>query len=125
MSLINAYKQQDKYFNIKNLLKENNNNINDILFNNKLQEFEIEYLLKNHEDEFSWYAVSCYQKLSEDFIEKYQDKFNWNIISERQKLSESFIEKYQDKVDWNGIAYCQKLSESFIEKYTDKLYVTN
>ena len=71
--------------------------------------------------ELSWYYISGYQKLSEEFIEKHYDKVKWGNISEYQKLSENFIEKYSDKLNWFYISIYQKLSEEFIEKYCDKV----
>ena len=72
--------------------------------------------------EVSWWYISIYQKLSEEFIEKHYDKVDWYNISQYQKLSESFIEKYIDKVDWSCISQYQTLSEEFIEKHIDKVY---
>lgn len=69
----------------------------------------------------TWFEISTFQNLSEEFIEFYIGHLDWRSVSNYQKLSESFIEKYADKVDWYYITRFQNLSESFIEKYINKV----
>jgi hypothetical protein len=83
------------------------------LRNNKYTEEELE----KHINDFTkrhWSYISCYQTLSEPFIERYKDKLNWRWISRDQKLSETFIEKHSKKVVWGFISEYQKLSENFL-----------
>ena len=120
MSIIEKFKEKHKFNNIKSLLQKYNNNLYNLLFNEKLLEFEIEYLIQNFElDKDNWNKISIYQKLSEEFIENYKELVDWELISGRQKLSEEFIEKHLDLVDWYQISQHQQLSEEFIEKYID------
>ena len=89
---------------------------------NKYSIDELEQIISNNElSKDDWDIISCYQKLTEDFIEKYIDNMYWDGISMLQKISEEFIEKYIDKVNWIGIQWEQKLSESFIERFKDKI----
>ena len=87
---------------------------------------ELNKILKEHNwdsiDEASWYWISIYQKLSEDFIREFQDKVSWYLISQYQKLSEDFIREFKDKVKWISISISQKLSEDFIREFKDEIW---
>jgi hypothetical protein len=72
-------------------------------------------------DKANWFNISCYQKLSEDFIREFKDKVYWDYISSSQKLPEDFIREFKDKVDWINISCYQKLSEDFIREFKDKV----
>ena len=72
--------------------------------------------------DMSWYDISTYQQLSEDFIEKYSDLVSWEQISGWQKLSENFIERHSDKVVWHYISIYQQLSEDFIRRHKKELF---
>ncbi len=79
-------------------------------------------------NEITWWDISAYQRLSENFISKYADKVrehkyfvDWNLISCYQKLSEPFIEKYKNLVNWNYIFIWQDLSDEFIEKHIHRV----
>jgi hypothetical protein len=63
-----------------------------------------------------WSTISCYKKLSEEFIEKYADQLNWNQISTHQRLSEHMLRKYIDKINFKsiGITHINRLSLDFI-----------
>lgn len=74
-------------------------------------------------EEINWNALSAFQPLTEEFIEKFQDKVNWRCISSYQSLSEPFIEKHADKVDWHYVSTSQKLSENFIEEHINVVYL--
>jgi hypothetical protein len=82
-------------------------------------------LIKNAGDFLSehWDAISGYQDLSEEFIDRYSGKVSWVLISRYQSLSESFIEKYRYKVNWELISGYQKLSESFILNNIEKINI--
>jgi hypothetical protein len=67
-----------------------------------------------------WEYISCFQPLSEKFIEKYADCVSWYWVSYYQKLSEEFIENYEYKVDWYWILRSQKLSSKFRQKWKHK-----
>jgi hypothetical protein len=57
-------------------------------------------------------------KYTEEELERYVDDFteeHWEYISCYQILSEPFIEKFKDLVDWGFISYSQTLSEPFIK----------
>ncbi|KKM93264.1 hypothetical protein LCGC14_1210010, partial [marine sediment metagenome] len=59
------------------------------------------------EDKVDWHYVSCYQKLSEDFIREFKDKVDWPYVSCYQKLSEDFIREFKDKVAWYHVSSYQ------------------
>ena len=59
-----------------------------------------------------WSNISCYYKLSENFIREFQNKVDWSSISRCQTLSETFIREFQDKIDWYWISENQTLSEN-------------
>ena len=71
---------------------------------------------------YEWEAISMYQNLSEEFIEKYENELNWLWISYSQKLSERLIEKFEDEVDWYYVSKYQTLSEKFIYKNRYRIY---
>jgi len=77
---------------------------------------------KEFQDKVSWYSISEYQILSEDFIREFQDKVDWYFISINQILSEDFIREFKDKVYWGYISINQILSEDFIREFQDKVY---
>ena len=120
-------KTDDDLSRIKSLFQIYNayfdyNHLSALLFNEKLLEFELEYLIKNYElSKYNWGYISYHQTLSEEFIKKYSDLVDWAFISRYQKLSEEFIEKYLDKVDLWWIFKYQVLSNEFKEKYKDEL----
>jgi len=78
--------------------------------------------VEEFKDKVSWYNISRYQKLSEEFIREFKDKVEWYWTSRYQKLSEEFIREFKDKVDWSLISCYQKLSEEFIREFKDKVY---
>jgi hypothetical protein len=120
MSILEKYKKRHKFYRINKLIQKYKNNLNKLLFKEQLQEFELEYLIKNFELNINdWESISTKQKLSEDFIEKYKDKVVWINVSINQILSEEFIEEFKNKVDWYFISLYQELSEEFIEKHSN------
>ena len=84
-------------------------------------EFLNKELYDNYEslDNVDWDYISCYQKLSENFIKEFKDKIYSNLgsISKYQKLSENFIREFKYKVSWPLIISYQKLSPEFIEEF--------
>jgi hypothetical protein len=80
-----------------------------------------EDFIREFQDKVEWDYISGYQKLSEDFIREFKDKINWHWISSNQKLSEDFIREFKDRVNWNLISRYQKLSEDFIREFKDKV----
>jgi hypothetical protein len=86
-----------------------------------IKEENLNCSIKKFKDKVSWYYISKYQKLSENFIREFKDKVNWGFISLYQKLSEDFIREFKDKVDWYCISSNQKLSEDFIIEFKDKV----
>jgi hypothetical protein len=83
------------------------------LKNNKYTEEELERYVDDFTEEH-WEYISCYQILSEPFIEKFKDLVDWGFISYSQTLSEPFINRFKDLVDWLWISKYQKLSENFL-----------
>ncbi|NCC71448.1 ATP-binding protein [bacterium] len=73
--------------------------------------------------QISWWRISEFQKLSEDFIREYKDYLDWYHISCCQTLSEEFIIEFEDKVHWNCISRYQKLSNQFIRNNIDQLNI--
>src|SRR5690606_19908173 len=65
----------------------------------------------------SWWRISIYQKLSEEFIREHKGLVKWDYVSEYQKLSEEFIREHKELVNWVCISANQKLSESFIREF--------
>ncbi len=80
-----------------------------------------EDFIREFKDKIVWYWISKNQKLSEDFIREFQNKINWYRISDHQKLSEDFIREFQNYVDWGNISTYQKLSENFICEFKNKV----
>ena len=130
----------EKYIGYFNLLYQ----FEKIVLEEEPENWWIEFVEKEINIQYLWNYISCFQKLSENFIsrnfnqlncreifinqklsesfiERNNDKMDWNLISKYQKLSESFIERYLDKVNWIWISSRQKLSEGFIEKHADKV----
>ena len=130
----------EKYIGYFNLLYQ----FEKIVLEEEPENWWIEFVEKEINIQYLWNYISCFQKLSEnfisrhfnqlncreifinqklseEFIERNNDKMDWNLISKYQELSESFIERHSDKVDWYLISKCQKLSEEFIERYSDKV----
>ena len=72
MKILEKYKEKNKFNNIKLLVQNYKNDLQRLLSREKLQEFEIEYLIQNFElNKECWSNISWAQKLSEGFIEKY------------------------------------------------------
>ena len=70
----------------------------------------------------NWCLISCYQRLSENFIKEFKDKVDWDNISAYQHLSEDFIREFKDNVSWYRISSCHRLSEEFIREFKDRVY---
>ena len=122
MIILEKYKAKQKFYKIQSLIQKYNNDLNNLLENEQLQEFEIEYLIINFElNQGNWIYICYHQALSESFIEKYLNLISWYNVSARQNLSEEFIEKYRYKVNWNWICKYQKLSDEFKEKHKERL----
>lgn len=70
-----------------------------------------------------WEGISCYQILSESFMDKYKDKLNWDMMIVSQAMSEEFIISHIDYINWKLLStYKRKqLSVDFLLKYQDKL----
>jgi hypothetical protein len=86
-----------------------------------IQELDLNCSVEEFKDKVSWYCISKYQNLSEEFIREFQDKINWWNISQYQKLSEGFIREFKEKVSWGCISKYQKLSENFIREFKLKI----
>ena len=80
-------------------------------FNKKINEFNY----------YEWVEISCFEYLTEEFIQKYENKVHWGCISINQKLSENFIEKYKNKIDWYWISSYQILSLCGFRSFTHSL----
>jgi len=88
---------------------------------NLIKIFNLKCTIEEFKDKVDWNLISCYQKLSEDFIREFKDKVDWLNISERQKLSENFVREFKNFVNWKYISFSQKLSEYFIREFQDKV----
>ena len=64
--------------------------------------------------------LSCYQTLSQQFIEENKDNLIWQYIWGKQNISEEFIRKNIDKIDWHYISK-RKLSKTFVKDYMTEL----
>jgi len=91
---------------------------------------DIKYFIKNWRtidkkdinfSEEEWREISCYQKLSEDFIQEFKDKVDWEYISCYQILSEDFIREFINRIHWDGISYYQQLSEEFVQEFKNEV----
>ena len=107
----------EKYIGYFNLLYQ----FEKIVLEEEPENWWIEFVEKEINIQYLWNYISCFQKLSENFISRHFNQLNCREIFINQKLSESFIERNNDKMDWNLISKYQKLSESFIERYLDKV----
>lgn len=84
--------------------------------NQCLSEDFIKYCEDNgYDDKLSWYLISIYQKLSEDFIEEHIEKLSLEQIFRYNKLSISFIKRHIFGVDLNIILKYQKYDDEFFE----------
>lgn len=72
-------------------------------------------------DKRIWSSLSCFQKLSEKFIEAHEKELNWKNISMFQELSDDFIIKWRHKLDMDAISKYQVLSEDIIWRYRKTL----
>ena len=84
-----------------------------------------EEFIDKHKDLVDWYIISRNQLLSEEFIDKHKNLVNWYYISKHQPLSEEFIEKHKKRVNWDYISIYQHLTEEFRKKYNLKLPSNN
>lgn len=101
-------------------------NVTDILeaWHFNLSEEFIERLLSLVDNDYIWFDIFEYHKLSENFIRKYVEQYDndiWSVISKYQTLSEDFIIEFKDKVDWYDISGKQKFSEEFALKFHNEL----
>ena len=84
---------------------------------------EKDVINKNRISNFSWWRISQYAELTEDFIWKYQDYVDWSSIFWYQKINEKFIkkclenEKIKDNINWTAIFLKKELNEKNMEKY--------
>ena len=94
--LLNASKEQEIQTNGKNMKQIKN-------IKNKL-EWE-----KYYDPNFDWDNIQFYKEnvLSEDFIREFKDKVNWHLISCYQKLSVEFLISITDSdtntIDWRFV----------------------
>lgn len=96
----------------------------DILKHQKLSEKFIIKLISrrdNYAKSAKLNGVACQQKLSDKFIKKYKNNFNWYYVCKFQKLSESLMEECFHLLDIATVIKYQQLSESFIEKHLDTI----
>lgn len=78
-----------------------NNYCNDIIYLTRLQ-----FKKKEHSEIINWETLSCFQKLSDAFIQKYINKISWKYISKNQKLiNYIFIKKYLHKLHYTKQIY--------------------
>lgn len=110
----------DNTIKINNIIKNSGYNI--MVYNKHIMNILLENSIEENQEYLWWDAISCQQKLSEEFMIKFQDKINWRWISSFQKLSESFIRKYEDKLDMDHVSWCQVLTEDFIKEFIHKLH---
>jgi len=83
-----------------------------------------EYIIEKYIDYYNisaWNAISCYQKLSESFIEKYDRQVFWGPIFANQELSEEFLIKHNDKPGWENTVLLTKVSDNFLIQFKDRL----
>jgi len=76
----------------------------------------------NDLDDHSWWEISRFYNLDDDFIREFPDQLDWQTMSEFQSLSESIISEFRYDVDWITIYRTQKLSEDFIKLFDDYVY---
>jgi hypothetical protein len=62
-----------------------------------IEEEKLNCSIKKIKDKVSWYSISKYQTLSEDFIKEFKDEVNWTWISDQQNLSEDFKKEFKEK----------------------------
>jgi hypothetical protein len=88
----------------------------------KFNEKEIKKLLNYKNNSEIWYFISSYQILSEKFIEEYMNNVNLEKITLKQNLSLNFLRKNIDKFNgqcWDNISWYQKLNEDFLREFED------
>jgi hypothetical protein len=69
----------------------------------------------------SWYNISTYHNLSEEFIKEFKDKVFWKSISKNQILSESFIREFKDNVSWWEISRKYVFLIDFLNEFKEKI----
>jgi hypothetical protein len=69
----------------------------------------------------SWYNISTYHNLSEEFIKEFKDKVFWKSISKNQILSESFIREFENRVSWIEISRRFVFSFDFLNEFKEKI----
>lgn len=83
-----------------------------------------EYVTLNSSDKGNlmlwWRAISRFQKLSEDFMDKYSNKLNWVVMTQYQTLSNNLMVKYFDKLNHVKAPLYQNLSEKLIIDCCDR-----
>lgn len=65
-----------------------------------------------------WEAISSYQDISKEFIEKYKNKIFWSLIGRQKDIPEDFLfENRTRKINWNRIfEFHKNYSLNFFEK---------
>lgn len=95
-----------------------------ILFHLRISEEIIKIIPENILAD-SWYNISRFQTLSEEFMREYSDKINWTEISARQRLSEEFIREFEDRFYWDDIFRHQNISVGFALEFQEHNYYNN
>jgi hypothetical protein len=78
----------------------------------------IKKLKHNH-----WLAISEYQTLTEEFMQKYKFCIDWHYACRTQVISEEFAEKNQNLIHLSTFFEHQYCTPSFALKHMDKIFV--
>jgi hypothetical protein len=77
--------------------------------------------IKKYKGQMDWLSLSCYQELTDEFIDEFKEEIYWDAISERKDLSIDFLRKYKEKIIWYEYTTYNKLEEETIIEFAQYL----
>ena len=66
-------------------------------------------------------AISIYQRLDVDLIDKYADVFDWFEVCEHQELPEWLLRKHLHRLNWGQVSLYQKITPAFLADYRNNI----
>lgn len=66
-------------------------------------------------------AISIYQRLDADLIDKYADVFDWFEVCEHQELPEWILRKHLHRLNWGQVSLYQKITPAFLADYRNNI----
>jgi hypothetical protein len=72
--------------------------------------------MRKYQELISYYQISRYQFLTEEYMRDYDRWLDWELISKYQKMSLTFMEEYSDQLNWTLVCQNNIIPIDFLDR---------